>query len=225
MGAPTHLIAGLGNPGSRYAKHRHNVGFVALDAIAAHHALPSFRSRSRFQGAISEGRIGDVDVVALKPETFMNESGRAIGATMRFYQLPPDALIVIHDELDLVPGKVRAKRGGGVAGHNGLRSIRAHIGQDFWRIRIGIGHPGEPERVHGYVLSDFAKTDDAWLGKTIDAVADALPRLLAGNAPDFMSRVALLTQPPKPPKPAKSAKAEDPAGPSSPSDGGGSDGL
>ena len=196
MAAPARLLVGLGNPGADMARHRHNVGFMALDALAAAYGFGAFRQRTRFHGAIAEGSIGEVAALALKPATYMNESGRAVGAAMRFHRLEPGAVVVLHDEVDLAAGKVRAKRGGGVAGHNGLRSIRAHVGAEFWRVRIGIGHPGERERMTGHVLSDFGAADRAWLPPVLDAIVDALPLLLAGDDPAFMSRVALLAPPP-----------------------------
>ena len=140
--------------------------------------------------------MGDEAVIALKPQTYMNESGRAVGATLRFHRLAPETVIVLHDEVDLAAGKVRAKCGGGVAGHNGLRSIRAHIGVDFWRVRIGIGHPGDRDRMTGHVLSSFGASDRAWLTATLDAIVDAFPLIMAGDASAFMSRVALLAPPP-----------------------------
>ena len=198
MGAPVRLLVGLGNPGAGAAGQRHNAGFMALDALAARHGFGAFRPRARFQGALAEGRVGESAVRALKPQTYMNESGRAVGAAMRFYRLAPTAVVVLHDEIDLAAGKVRAKRGGGVAGHNGLRSVRAHVGADFWRVRIGVGHPGESDRVRAYVLSDFSRADEAWLAPTLEAVAEAFPRLLTGDAGGFMSRVALHAPPPRP---------------------------
>ena len=195
-GAPTRLLVGLGNPGADAARHRHNVGFMALDALATAHGFGAFKRRSRFQGEIAEGRVGDARIVALKPQTYMNESGRAVGAAMRFHRLEPAAVIVLHDEVDLAAGKVRAKCGGGVAGHNGLRSIRDHIGADFWRVRIGIGHPGDRDRMTGHVLSSFGASDRTWLDPTVDAIVDAFPLLMAGDAGAFMSRVALLAPPP-----------------------------
>lgn len=197
MGAPARLLVGLGNPGAGAAGQRHNAGFMALEALAARHSLSAFRPRARFQGEVAEGRIGESVALALKPQTYMNDSGRAVGAVMRFYRLAPSAVVVLHDEIDLAAGKVRAKRGGGVAGHNGLRSVCAHVGADFWRVRIGIGHPGESDRVQAYVLSDFSRADELWLAPTLEAIADALPRLLAGDAGGFMSRVALLAPPPR----------------------------
>ena len=189
------LLVGLGNPGPKYARHRHNVGFLAMDAIASRHGFPPFRQR--FQGEVSEGRLGNERVALLKPLTYMNESGRSVGAAARFYKLTPPDVVVVHDELDLAPGKVRVKQGGGAAGHNGLRSIDAHLGNDYWRVRIGIGHPGHPDRVTGWVLNDFAKADAEWLEAMLGAVADAAPLIAAGDAANFMNRVALLTQPPR----------------------------
>jgi len=202
------LLVGLGNPGPKYASHRHNVGFMAVDAIARAHGLPPFRAR--FQGRVTEGRLGDERVALLQPETWMNESGRSVAAAARFYKLDPADVIVLHDELDLVPGRLRVKQGGGAAGHNGLRSIDTHVGNAYWRVRIGIGHPGSPERVHGYVLHDFAKTDAVWLEPLLDAIADAAPLLAALDMPNFMNRVALLTQPPKEKRPRPERPAADP---------------
>lgn len=203
------LLVGLGNPGPKYARHRHNVGFMAVDAIARAHGLPPFRSR--FQGRVTEGRLGDERVALLQPETWMNESGRSVAAAAGFYKLTPADVVVLHDELDLVPGRLRVKQGGGAAGHNGLRSIDAHLGNAYWRVRIGIGHPGSPERVYGYVLHDFAKTDAVWLDPLLDAIAEAAPLLAALDMPNFMNRVALSTQPPKEkrPRPERPGAASD----------------
>ena len=195
-GAPARLLVGLGNPGADAARHRHNVGFMALDALATARGFSPFKRRTRFQGESADGRVDDEPVLALKPQTYMNESGRAVGAAMRFHRLEPTAVIVLHDEVDLAAGKVRAKCGGGVAGHNGLRSIRAHIGADFWRVRIGIGHPGDRDRMTGHVLSSFGASDRAWLDPTLDAIVEAFPLLMAGDASAFMSRVAILAPPP-----------------------------
>ncbi len=186
------LLVGLGNHGPRYARHRHNVGFLAVDAIASHHGFPPFRQR--FQGELTEGRLGSERVALLKPSTYMNESGRAVGAAMRFYKVATPDIVVLHDELDLLPGKLRIKQGGGAAGHNGLRSIDAHVGKEYYRVRIGIGHPGHPDRVTGWVLNDFAKTDADWLDPLLDAMAEAAPLLAAGDMANFMNRVALATQ-------------------------------
>ena len=184
---------------------------MALDALASANAFGTFKRRTRFHGEIAEGRVGEDALLALKPQTFMNESGRAVGAAMRFHRLEPAAVIVLHDEVDLAAGKVRAKCGGGVAGHNGLRSIRAHIGADFWRVRIGIGHPGDRDRMTGHVLSSFGASDRAWLDTTLDAIVDAFPLLMAEDASAFMSRVALLAPPPgSEPAPASGERPQGP---------------
>ena len=198
------LLVGLGNPGPRYADNRHNIGFMALDEIVRRHGFGPWRRR--FQGQIAEGRIGGERLLALKPETFMNESGRAVGEAARFYKIAPEDVIVLYDEIDLAPGKLRVKRGGGAGGHNGIRSIDAHLGKDYWRVRLGVGHPGHKDRVHGHVLRDFAKADRDWLQALLDAVARELPRLIAGDDGGFMSRVAFLTAPPEP-EPKKKPKA------------------
>jgi len=206
------LLVGLGNPGPKYEKNRHNIGFMAVDEIVRRHSFGAWRAR--FQGLAAEGRIGEEKVLALKPTTYMNESGRAVGEAMRFFRLAPSDVIVIYDELDLVPGKVRVRRGGGLAGHNGLRSIDAHIGNDFHRVRVGIGHPGDKRRVHGYVLSDIAKADRPVMERVLEAIADAIPLLVAGDAGAFMSRVALLVfpPPPKPERPDDAAPADQDKG-------------
>jgi PTH1 family peptidyl-tRNA hydrolase len=182
------LFVGLGNPGREYAFNRHNVGFMAVDAIASNHDFPGWRKR--FSGVAAEGRLGREPVLLLKPGTFMNESGRAVGEAVRFYKLDLGDVVVFHDELDLAPGKVRVKTGGGVAGHNGLKSLSAHIGNDYVRVRIGIGHPGSRELVTGYVLHDFAKADHAWLEKLLGAIAEEAPYLAEGANDKFQSRVA-----------------------------------
>ncbi len=192
------LLAGLGNPGPDYAKNRHNIGFLAVEEIARHYGFAPWRSR--FSSQTAEGRIGQDKVLAIRPQTFMNHSGRALGEALRYYKLASQQLYVFYDELDLRPGKLRVKQGGGHGGHNGLRSIDAHIGQDYWRVRMGIGHPGDKDKVTGYVLHDFAKADQAWLEKLLPAVAKELPKLLQGDPGSFMSRVAFLTAPPKPPR-------------------------
>lgn len=190
------LWAGLGNPEPGMARNRHNIGFMALDVIATRHGFSPWRRR--FKGLIAEGSIGGEKILALKPLTYMNASGEAVQAASAFYKLPPDAITAFHDELDLVPGKLRVKLGGGAAGHNGLRSMDRQLGtSDYWRVRLGIGHPGSKERVLPYVLGDFSKDDMPWLIPFLDAIADAAPLLAAGKAPDFMTRVALLTQPPE----------------------------
>ncbi len=189
------LLVGLGNPGDSYVKNRHNVGFMAVDRITADHGLSPFRAK--FQGALTEGTLGGDKVLALKPQTYMNESGRSVSETARFYKIPPEQIIVIHDEIDLAPGKVRAKFGGGAAGHNGIKSIAAHLGPDFWRVRIGVDHPGDRERVSNHVLDDFSKADAKWLDPVLAAISDTLPLLLKGESENFMTRVALLTAPEK----------------------------
>ena len=165
------IIAGLGNPGPRHARNRHNVGFMAVDAIAERQKFGPFRAR--WQGLAAEGLIGETQVMLLKPETYMNDSGRSVGETLRYMKLDLSALIVIHDELDLAPGKVRVKVGGGEAGHNGLRSVTAHVGPGYKRVRIGIGHPGDKALVYHYVLSDFAKSEAPWVGAVAHAIAVA----------------------------------------------------
>jgi PTH1 family peptidyl-tRNA hydrolase len=182
------LFVGLGNPGGEYAFHRHNVGFMAVDAVAASHDFPSWRKR--FSGLTAEGKLGGETVLLLKPQTYMNESGRSVGEAVRFYKLRLGDVVVFHDELDLAPGKVRVKQGGGVAGHNGLRSLSAHIGNDYWRVRIGIGHPGHRDLVTGYVLRDFAKIERDWLETLLGAIAEAAPDLARGANDKFQSLVA-----------------------------------
>jgi PTH1 family peptidyl-tRNA hydrolase len=183
------VIAGLGNPGARHAPNRHNVGFLAVEAIAAAHRFGPFRARH--QGLAAEGVIGDERVVLLKPQTFMNESGRSVGEALRFFKLDTGALTVIHDELDLAPAKVRVKVGGGNAGHNGLRSISAHVGNDYRRVRIGIGHPGDKALVHPHVLSDFDKSEAGWVEAVRRGIADAAPLLVQGHDASFQNKVHL----------------------------------
>jgi len=182
------LFVGLGNPGSAYARHRHNVGFMALDRIAARHGLGPWKKR--FHGLTSDGNIAGRRVLLLKPQTYMNDSGRAVQDSKRFLKIADADILVFHDELDLAPGKVRVKTGGGNAGHNGLRSITAHIGNDYGRIRIGIGHPGAKDLVSAYVLHDFAKADATWLEPLLEAMADAAGRLAAGDEARFLTDVA-----------------------------------
>ncbi|MEQ9333748.1 aminoacyl-tRNA hydrolase [Thalassobaculum sp.] len=205
------LFVGLGNPGPTYEGNRHNIGFMAIDEIVRVHGFGPWRAR--FQGLVAEGRISGAKVMALKPLTYMNESGRSVGEALRFFKLEPSAVHVFYDELDLVPGKVKVKTGGGAGGHNGIRSIDSHIGQAYHRIRLGIGHPGDKAKVHGYVLSDFAKAErTGWLPVLIDAVAREAPALVSGDQGRFMSRVAhaVFPPPPKPdkPKPAKPEPAK-----------------
>ena len=191
-----YVFAGLGNPGARYAKNRHNIGYLVADEIARRHGFEGFRSRARLGADIAEGRIGDARVALLKPTTFMNESGRALGAVLRYYKIESATLFVFYDELDLAPGKLRVRFGGGSAGHNGIKSLRAHIGPDYWRVRMGIGHPGDKDMVSDYVLSDFSKAESLWMDKLVDAAAEAAPLLMASEKNDFMTRVALLAPPP-----------------------------
>jgi len=186
------LWVGLGNPEPGMARNRHNIGFMAIDRIAQRHGFSPWRAR--FKGLVAEGNVGDERVLALKPLTYMNLSGESVQQAASFFKIPPADIIAFHDELDLVPGKVRVKRGGGAAGHNGLRSMDRMLGTpDYTRVRLGIGHPGVKELVTGHVLSDFAKADQEWLTKLLDAVADCAPMLAAGKAEDFMTKVAMLT--------------------------------
>jgi PTH1 family peptidyl-tRNA hydrolase len=187
-----HLIVGLGNPGDQYRSNRHNIGFMAADAIAARHGLSPWRQK--FRGLLAEGSIGGHRVLLLKPQTFMNSSGDSVGAAVKFHKLDPADVIVIYDELDLVPGKVRVKVGGGNGGHNGLRSIDPQIGTGYKRVRLGIGHPGSKDAVTRHVLNDFAKADAAWLTPLLDAVAGNVGLLLDGDDNGFMNKVALAVQ-------------------------------
>jgi PTH1 family peptidyl-tRNA hydrolase len=200
------LLVGLGNPGAKYALNRHNIGFMAVDAIVRRHSFSDWRSR--FQGMLSEGSFGPIRALALKPQTYMNESGRSVGEAMRFYKLTPADIIVFHDELDLPSGKLRIKTGGGAGGHNGLRSIDAHIGQDYRRVRLGIAHPGGKDRVLNHVLGDFAKSDAAWIDPLRDAIAEFAPLLATGKDSSFANKVHL-TLTPEEPKP--DAKKDKPA--------------
>jgi PTH1 family peptidyl-tRNA hydrolase len=183
------LFVGLGNPGAKYAGNRHNIGFAVVEAIAKRHGLGPWRRR--FQGVTVEGAIGSERALLLLPGTFMNESGRAVAEAMHFYKVPPAASVVFHDELDLPPAKVRVKIGGGVAGHNGLRSITSHIGNDYRRVRIGIGHPGNKELVHPYVLSDFAKNERGWVEALTDIIASNAELLALGQDSSFQNKVHL----------------------------------
>ena len=209
------LFVGLGNPGPKYSQNRHNVGFMALDEIARCHGLPA--ARNRFQSTLSEGRIAGQRVLLQKPETFMNESGQAVGAALRFFKLPVSAVTVFYDDLDLKPGKVKVKTGGGAGGHNGLRSLDAHIGNGYQRVRIGIGHPGDKYAVMNYVLQDFAKAErDGWLADLLPALADEAATLIAGDSGRVMSRLAhaVFPPPPKaatPPAEETAADAAEPA--------------
>jgi PTH1 family peptidyl-tRNA hydrolase len=218
------LIVGLGNPGPEYARQRHNVGFIAVDAIQRRHGFQSWRRR--FSGEIAEGTLSGEKVWLLKPLTYMNDSGRSVQEAAHFYKLEPKDIVVIHDEVDLPPGKTRMKVGGGAAGHNGLRSIDAAIGQDYRRLRIGVGHPGVKEAVPGYVLHDFPKGDAEWLVPLIDTIADNAPLLAKGQDNTFANKLHAAANPaaeaPSPRKPttAEAAKAapaapqpDKPAGP------------
>jgi len=187
------LWVGLGNPEPGMARQRHNIGFMAIDVIAQRHGFSPWRQR--FKGVVAEGNVAGEKILALKPLTYMNGSGESAQAAAAFYKLQPEAITAFHDELDLVPGKVRVKRGGGAAGHNGLRSMDRMLGTpEYWRVRLGIGHPGIKERVMGHVLGDFAKVDKDWLVPLLDAVAEAAPLLAEGRPEEFMTKVALLTQ-------------------------------
>jgi len=195
-----HLVVGLGNPGSRYQGHRHNIGFMAVDEIVRRHGFSAWRKR--FQGETAEGTLNGEKVLAIKPMTYMNESGRSAGEAMRFFDIDPAKVIVLYDELDLEPGKVRVKFGGGAAGHNGIRSMIAHVGPHFQRVRLGIGHPGDKAMVQPHVLSDFAKADKTWLVPLLEAVADYIPLLVKGEEGTFQNKVHLALNPP-PEKPFK----------------------
>jgi PTH1 family peptidyl-tRNA hydrolase len=186
------LFVGLGNPGSAYARNRHNIGFMAVDAIAAARRFAPFRAR--FKGFASEGTIGQEKLILLKPETFMNESGRAVGEALRFYKIPLSNCLVFHDELDLSPGRVRIKIGGGNAGHNGLRSISENVGNDYRRVRIGIGHPGDKDRVHGHVLSDFGKAEAPWVEALCAAIAGNVELLIRGDDAGFQNKIHLAVE-------------------------------
>jgi PTH1 family peptidyl-tRNA hydrolase len=198
------LFVGLGNPGSDYAKNRHNIGFMAVDEIVHRYSFAPFRSK--FQGQLCEGKIAGQKVLILKPTTYMNESGKAVQAAMAFYKLPIQDIIVFHDEMDLVAGKIRMKTGGGHAGHNGVRSIQSHIGSGFQRVRLGVGHPGDKEKVVGHVLNDFSKADQQWLDKMIEAIGENADLLIKGEDSGFMSKVSLALNPPRPKPPRDSQK-------------------
>ena len=192
------LIAGLGNPGSQYAKNRHNAGFIVADELHAHYRFGPWTTK--FEGLLSEGSLAGRKTWLLKPQTFMNLSGDSVGPALRFFKLPLEALVVVHDEIDLAAGKLKVKTGGGDAGQNGLRSITAACGANYRRVRLGIGHPGDKERVTGHVLQNFSKDDIAWLKPLVDAMVEAAPLLAKNDDAGFMSRVALQLAPPKDPK-------------------------
>jgi len=192
------LIVGLGNPGGEYARNRHNIGFMAVEEIARRHRFSPWKKR--FQGQTADGTIGSEKILLLEPQTYMNLSGQSVGAALAFFKLKPEQVIVFHDDLDLAPGRMRVKKGGGHGGHNGLRSMDSHLGsKDYWRVRMGIGHPGDKNLVSGYVLHDFAKADQPWVDALVDACADALPLLIEGEAERFMNKVSLATKAVLPP--------------------------
>jgi PTH1 family peptidyl-tRNA hydrolase len=204
------LIAGLGNPGERYAKNRHNAGFIVADEIHAHYRFGPWKAK--FEAFLSEGALAGRKVYLLKPQTYMNNSGISVGAALRFFKLPLSALVVIHDEIDLAEGKIKVKTGGGDAGQNGLRSITATLGPDYRRVRVGVGHPGEKSLVAAHVLQNFSKEDIQWLKPLVMAMVEAAPLLAKDDDSGFMSKVALLTKPAKPekqPKPDQSKKVEE----------------
>jgi len=211
------LFVGLGNPGAKYARNRHSIGFMAVDRIAEDHGFGPWRSK--FQGSAAEGALGGQKVILLKPETFMNKSGQSVGEAMRFYKLDPTDITVFHDEIDLAPGKLRVKQGGGHAGHNGLRSLHGHVGDSYQRVRMGVGHPGHKDAVPHYVLKDFAKTDQDWLDDMLRGISDGAAFLAEGDTGRFQNAVALRLNPPrsstgekekaKPDTKAPKAEAED----------------
>ncbi|WP_114286478.1 aminoacyl-tRNA hydrolase [Candidatus Halocynthiibacter alkanivorans] len=207
------LFVGLGNPGTKYLRHRHNIGFMAVDRLADDHGFSPWRSK--FQGQVSEGKLGSEKVILLKPETFMNLSGQSVGEAMRFYKLESHDVTVFHDELDLAPGKVRVKSGGGHAGHNGLRSIHQHLGPQYDRVRMGIGHPGHKDRVAGYVLHDFAKADENWLDDVMRGICDGAVSLAADDTSRFLNAVALRVSPPRSSTSRPGAGSKKPDGKSS----------
>ena len=183
------LLVGLGNPGDKYEYNRHNIGFLAIDAIADTFGFPAYKKK--YQGLMAEGSIEGDKVILLKPQTYMNNSGQSVGEAAKFYKIPLDRIAVFHDELDLAAGKIRTKKGGGNAGHNGLRSMDSHLNSnDYWRIRLGIGHPGDKAMVHNHVLSDFSKNDLIWLKPLIEAIGDHVPLMVQGKDNEFMSKVA-----------------------------------
>lgn len=190
------LLVGLGNPGQEHAGHRHNIGFMALDRIAERHSFPAFKQK--FQGQLTQGFLGGEKTLLLKPETFMNESGKSVAEAVRLYKQPLADIVVFYDELDLIPGKLRMKTGGGLAGHNGLRSLKAHIGENFRRARLGIGHPGHKDKVISHVLKDFSKHDQkTWLHPFLDALSDHAPLLATDTDMNYQTRVHETLAPPR----------------------------
>ncbi|MEZ5790764.1 MAG: aminoacyl-tRNA hydrolase [Nitratireductor sp.] len=200
------VIAGLGNPGAPYSGNRHNIGFMAADAIVRRHSFSPWKKK--FKGETCEGDIAGEKVLVIKPLTYMNKSGEAVAEALRFYKLSPADLIVIYDELDLAPGKLRIKTGGGAGGHNGIRSIDAHCGNDYRRVRLGIGHPGHKDLVQRHVLGDFAKVDGEWLEPFLQAIADNIALLVAGEDSTFMNKVSLAASGKQEAPPAKPTKAQ-----------------
>ena len=207
------IIAGLGNPGPKHQSNRHNVGFMAADAIARRHSFSPWTKK--FQALVADGTLGGEKVLLIKPQTYMNLSGQAVGEAMRFYKLGPEDLIVLYDEIDLAPGKVRVKTGGGAGGHNGIRSLDAHCGNAFRRVRIGVGHPGVKELVMPWVLGDFSRADGEWLEPLLDAVAEAAPMLVKGDDNGFMNKVSLAVQGKAPhgPRPAEGKGVDEGSAP------------
>jgi len=195
------LIAGLGNPGSQYARNRHNAGFIVVDMLHAEYGFGPWKAK--FEGLLSEGSLGGRKTYLLKPQTYMNLSGDSVGPALRFFKLPLDALVVVHDEIDLAAGKLKVKTGGGDAGQNGLRSITATLGPDYRRVRLGIGHPGEKAKVSGHVLQNFSKDDIDWLKPLVEAMVQAAPLLAKDDDAGFMSKVAVLLKPPAKKEPKK----------------------
>ncbi|MGR3467949.1 MAG: aminoacyl-tRNA hydrolase [Shimia sp.] len=210
------LFVGLGNPGAKYARNRHNIGFMALDRIAEDHSFQPWRGK--FQGSLSKGTLGGIEVLLLKPDTFMNNSGQSVGEAMRFYKLTPGDVTVFHDEIDLAPAKCKVKQGGGHAGHNGLRSIHQHIGEAYRRVRLGVGHPGHKDAVPGYVLRDFPKADEGWLDDILRGLSDGAPHLAAGDQGRFLNAVSLRVAPPRSGGGTKTPKAAKPAAEPAPED-------
>lgn len=202
------LVVGLGNPGPKYESNRHNIGFMAVDEIVRRHSFGPWRSR--FQGLVSEGSLGGEKLLILKPATFMNESGRSVGEALRFFKLDPSDVIVLYDELDLAPTRIKVKQGGGNGGHNGLKSLDAHIGKEYWRVRIGIGHPGDKSRVVGHVLSDFSKAEWPDFERLVEGISDRVDLLAQGKPSDFMSKLSMDLNP-KPTKAEKKKEVSKPA--------------